>query len=237
MFRLFLCVWALKCMCLCVLTALSLPYSNYSPPRTPLRSPFFFCPQIPLIRISCPVPVVVHQACCVSPTLVCTFVTTHITAGPCVCLVRGFQFPYITLWTLVLSDFGLHNCVSNYASVIQRISGLAETEHHTLLKLAEVQASFPDLEGQQVYVCKLHCLWWARASFVHRSMQRTRLLQPDRHTERYRSQISANLCLEIQMKQFLRSKINPHASRGQTWLALSETRSLSFSELSLKPPV
>lgn len=141
--------------------------------------------------------------------------------------------------TLVLSDFSLHNRMSNYASLIQRISGLAqaETEHHTLLTLAEVQASFPDLEAKQVYVSKLHRLWRAWASFVHRCTQSVRLLQPDRHAERYRSQISAHLWLEIQMKQFPRSRINPHASWGQTWLALSQTQSLSFSELSLKLPV
>lgn len=141
------------CACVCWRLCLSLTLIIPLLEQSPLRSPFFFWPQIPFIRISRPAPVVVHRGCCVSPTLVCTFVTAHITAGPCVCLVRGFQFPYITLWTMVLSDFGLHNCVSHYVSLIQRISGLAQadTEHHTLLKLAEVQASFPGLEGKQVY--------------------------------------------------------------------------------------
>lgn len=35
--------------------------------------------------------------------------TAHTTAGACLCLVRGFQFPYITLWIPVFFDFGLHD--------------------------------------------------------------------------------------------------------------------------------
>lgn len=35
--------------------------------------------------------------------------TSYITAGACLCLVRGFQFPYITLQIPALFDFGLHD--------------------------------------------------------------------------------------------------------------------------------
>lgn len=40
---------------------------------------------------------IVRQQPCSSPTILCTFVTSRITVGPCLCLARGFQFPYITL--------------------------------------------------------------------------------------------------------------------------------------------
>lgn len=48
--------------------------------------------------------------------------TAGITAGPCLCLARGRQFPYITLSVLVL-DFGLHHRVSfNQRSRLEEIA-------------------------------------------------------------------------------------------------------------------
>lgn len=41
----------------------------------------------------------------------------------------------------------------------------------------------------------------------------------NRHNELHGFKISANLCLEIQTKQFLRSEINPHASLGPNMIS------------------
>lgn len=120
MFGVFVCVcvcgrwmYVPVCVCVCAWIALSLPYSNYSAPLTvPSDLHSFFVLKFLLSAFLSSFSARCSTGLRVSPTVVCTFVTTHITAGPCLCLVRGFQFPYITLRNPVLFDFGLHNCTS-----------------------------------------------------------------------------------------------------------------------------
>lgn len=132
-------------MCVCV----SLCFSNYTPPPTPpsqISARFFFCPQIPFYLCSSSLlqSVLIRAS---SPTIPCICVTTHITAGACLCLVRGLQFPYITLQIPYLSDFfGLHvPCFFFFLSLDLWIKEFAwpsraEIVHHTLSELAGVQA-------------------------------------------------------------------------------------------------
>lgn len=95
--------------CVCGLFCLFLFLIILPLQQCPLRSPFSFCPQIPFYPCFSSFSNRCSSALCISPTILCTFVTAHITAGACLCLVRGFQFPYITLRIPVLFDFGLHD--------------------------------------------------------------------------------------------------------------------------------
>lgn len=107
-----LCVMCVSvCVCLCVeLFCLFLSLIILPLEQCPLRSPFFFCPHflfflVFLILFQSVFIRAVHlplQSCVLlwQPTLL---------QGLVFCLVRGFQFPYITLRIPVLFDFGLHD--------------------------------------------------------------------------------------------------------------------------------
>lgn len=77
-------------------------------------------------------PFIVQQQPCSSPTVLCTFVTTRITAGPCLCLTRGFQFPYITLSIRHFGDFWITR-LCEFESSNQRLIRLRPAEFAVLI--------------------------------------------------------------------------------------------------------
>lgn len=160
-----------------MLTALSLPSSNYSSPfkQCPFRASFFFCPQI----LSYPCfsllfPVTAHHG---FPTVLCTCVTTHVTAGVCLCFVRRFQFPYITLWILVPFDFGLHGLFA-WVWILESNNNLTEPggncASHSALSWLRFRRCLRWMTiglttllvplGKYVCVCVFHYLWWVQES-------------------------------------------------------------------------
>lgn len=91
-------------------------------------------------------------------------------------------------------------------------------------------------------LCVVHHLWWVQGVghsqnslvfiFRHTNARKHDYFHPhadahnvatpttwNRHNELHGFKISANLCLEIQTKQFLRSEINPHASLGPNMIS------------------
>lgn len=102
--RMYICAHWLLCLC----------FSNYSPPLAERSQiPHSFSVLKVLFHPRFPRP---FSICCTSGpriaslTIICTFVTTHVTAGACLCAAaRGLQFLYITLRIPALFDFGLHD--------------------------------------------------------------------------------------------------------------------------------